>query len=725
MGGASLGCLLTVLHAGTAKAQAAAPAAPAAPATGRVEEVVVTAQRRSENLQNTPVAVTALTSASLATRQLNKVENLSSSVPSLLIQQVTASPSAIAIDMRGDAELSGGLITSESPVALYIDDVYQSRLSAANIELGDLERIEVLRGPQGTLYGRNSMTGAIKFITRQPDGSEWLNGELGYGSFGDKRAQFSVGTPIGPHLGLAVSGLFTDTDGWQHDTTLDRTVGKMTNEALRASLGLVDTGPFTAVLRAGYVHTYGDGQYFTPTNPDTGAPLLPYGDTASPYPSAAHLVETSQSLTLGYRIGQLTLRSITALAQTSDYWTLDFSGGFNPFPGAPTEAGFDRDNVAHQHQITQEFQAVGDAFEGRLHYIGGLFFFDESAHEAITDTFGADTVAPYPVSLLPTSFTTTSRSYAAYGQADFKVTDKLTLTGGLRYTDDQKHFNGAIQNGFAFPFVYGSDVTKLSDNVWTPKFTAQYQVSDTLLTYATISRGYRAGGFNGLAVASTSVFGLPYQPETAWSYEAGAKMEFWDRRARLNAAFYYEQLDNLQQTVITSGGSAQTENAAQAHVYGLELEGTVTPVKDLTLFSNLTLTNDGYDELNPDTSAAQAHATQLPLVSHVQAQVGGTWRITPEVLRGGAFILASDFAYRSSHYSDAAETVVGFIQPSERLNASVTWQLAGGHWSVTAAGKNLTDEHHYYDGIALIPGLFGGKLPLEPISGMLTLKYVY
>ena len=722
---ASLAGAIVAFDAQNALAQSA-PVATAAGSSGRVEEVVVTAQRRSENLQKTPVAVTALTSAALEARQLTKVENLSSSVPSLQIEQVTASPSAITIDLRGASETVGGLVTSESPVALYIDDVYQSRLSASNIDLGDLERIEVLRGPQGTLYGRNSMTGAIKFITKQPGSTPWLDAGASYGSFDEKRLQLSAGAPVAPHIGLTFAGVYDDKNGFQYDPALGRHVGGYTSESARISAGLIDTGPLTAVLRGGFTHVYGEGQYFTPSDPTTAAARVPFAQTLQPYPSAAHYVEAETSLTLGYRFSEaFTLRSITAYNDTTDHWTLDFSGGYLGPPGTPSK-GFNRVNVADDRQFTQEVQALGDVMDGKLHYIAGFFFFDEHANESIADYVGAGAFGfgfpGTPIQLLPTLFDTKSKSYAGYGQADYKVTSKLTLTAGLRYTDDQKAFIGVIQTGL-FNFTYTPTSDTLSSHVLTPKFTAEYQFTPDLQAYATVSRGYRSGGFNGLAVVAPAVFGLPYRPETNWSYEAGSKVEFWDHRARINGAFYYEMLSDLQLTAGTGNGNFPIQNAAKAHVYGLELESSVTPVKNVNLFGTLALTQDGYDQLNPLSAAAIAKATELPLLSKVQLQFGGSWRVEPTWLGGGGVTFTADIDYRNHRYSDATQAFVGLIPRQYHVNASMTYQTPDKHIELGVRARNLTNEHYYFDGLAFAPPVIAGKFPSPPATWMVFVKY--
>ncbi len=326
--------------------------------------------------------------------------------------------------------------------------------------------------------------------------------------------------------------------------------------------------------------------------------------------------------------------------------------------------------------------------------------------------------------MLPTTFTTNSRSIAGYAQADYRATNKLTLTAGIRYSKDDKNFSGAIQQGL-FNFTYADVKTKQSNSIWTPKFTARYQFTHSWMSYVTVARGYRAGGFNGLAVFNPVVFGAAYQPETVWSYEAGNKVNFWGDRAQLNGDFYYEQMSNLQMTAETSGGNFPIQNAAQAHVYGLELEGELKPLQGLSLYGNLALTEDGYDQLDPTTAAAQAGATQLPLVSKVQFQIGGSYMMEPAFLQGGVMTLNADYDYRSHRWSDPTQALVGYIPDANYVNASISVQSPDGHWELTASGRNLTDEHYYFDGIAFIPGAVAAKFASPPATWMMTLKYTY
>ena len=703
-----------------------------APAT-QVEEVVVTSQHRREQIQKVPVAVTALTAASMTQRGIQKTEDLAASVPSLSVTQLTAGPETVQISLRGAVEQTGGLITSESPVALYIDDVYQARLSSANIDMGDIERVEVLRGPQGTLYGRNSMTGAVQFVTRQPDGSTWLDAALGYGSYNEARGQFSGGTSLAEHLAGSLSAVFDTKDGWQRDEVLNKNVGGNSDIGIRGALSTVNTGDFSATLRAGYVYEFGQGVYFTPVNAVTNAPqVAKFGDTNAPQEDHASSRTYSTSLNMNYDLGDVQLKSITAFQYLTDTWGLDFSGGYELAPGAAPETGFFRQSDADEHQFTQEFRATGDTLGGRLKYIGGLFFFTERANQTLNDTIGSYLFGqPDVYHIKPTNYSTSSSSYAAYGQADYLITKKLTFTAGVRFSEDRKRFEGSLQDGLTDLFggppaaIVTVPHTKIDNTVVTPKFTLSYQITNDLLAYATIARGYRAGGFNGLAVADPSILGKPYAPEKDWSYEVGSKLSLFHHQLTFNAAAYYETITNLQETVATSDGSFATENAAQAHIDGLEFEFQAVPFDDVHLYGNLSLTDDKYDQLQANTEAAEFGATQLPLLAHVQAQIGGNWKLHPAFTRGYPLVLAADYAYKSPYYGDAENSSVSLTSSSNRLNASLTILTPDEKWSLTASGRNVTDAHYYFSGISFITGLVSSKFPSETGQWLLTLKYHY
>lgn len=684
--------------------------------------LVVTAQRREQDLQKTPVAVSALGAEQLAQQQIAQVENLSRAVPSLFVKQVSASPSALAIALRGAQDLTGGLVTSESPVGLYVDDVYQSRLSAANFNLADIERIEVLRGPQGTLYGRNSMTGAVKFVTRQPDGKTWLTAEGAVGSY--KKEQFKVtgGAPISDHLAGAFSAIYGTQGGWQKHGVTGARIGNSYNWGVRGALGLIDAGPWDVKLSASYEKTESDGLHFTPVD-DAGKELMGgYGAHFSPSDANGDNARGAISAHVGYDFGSFKVKSITAYNTLDDDWTLDFTGG--AFLYAPTTplTGFLRETQATSQQFTQELQALGET--DRLNWIVGAFYYQEDAKQVLNDTFGPGLFGPSALSLLPTTMWIDSKSYALYGQADYRLTDDLTVTAGLRYGKDDKSFEGLIQNGFGFPASLARVSTGQGAVVATPKVSVQYQVSSDLMVYGTIARGYRSGSFNGLMIADPILYGAPYNPEYNWSYEAGAKTEFWERRGKLNLAAYTQKISDLQQSALRNGSNI-TENAAKATISGVEAELAVTPARGVNLFANLTYTDARYDELGANTSAAQAGASKLPLISKWQGQFGGSWKVEPAALDGWAMLLAADYAYRSQWHSEATNGAIGLIDGVGQANAALSLLSPDNRWTVSLEGKNVTNEKYYISCAVFIAGVANWCQAVDPAKWSVRIRYQY
>lgn len=681
-----------------------------------VGDIVVTAQRREQNLQDTPIAISAFSEEMLEARGVTDVINIAASTPGLYISQGTASPSTLQIAMRGALEQNGGTITSESPVAIYIDDVYQSRLSAANYDLADIERVEVLRGPQGTLYGRNSMTGAIKLITRQPNGNHWLNMDVSYARFQEVRAKVSGGAPLTGNLALAASAFYDNRDeGWQYNETLDKDVSKFRRYGAQLALGLTNIDGLEAVVTGRYIKSDSDGQHFLPidiTSP-TFEPALPFYHTRTPREANGDNEQYSVSLKLGYEIGNLTLRSITAYQHMEENWALDFAGGY-VFPNGAIDVGFFRNSDGEQRQFTQEFQLLGKLLDNRLNFILGAFFFDEKASQATR----GDLLPPFGASFLPASLDTRSKSTAFYGQVDYEIVPRLTASVGLRYTHDTKSFEGTTQNFFLPELV---DVaSSIKANVWTPKFNLQWEFGDGGMVYATVAKGYRAAGFNSLVIADPVNYGAPYRPEFAWSYEVGLKLDAFDRLLRMNVAAYHQELSDLQTLADAGGGSFIIQNAAKAQVRGVELEATLNPVRGVSLFGNLTYTDDKYKELDPSTQAAIAGADRLPLISRWQYQVGGTIDIP---LGEGALVLAADYNHRSPYFSLVNLAPSSRQKSIGRANGSITYKAPGDKFEVYAQATNLFDSKDWFASAEFIPGVFGYKIPLEPLVWRVGFRY--
>ena len=705
--------LVTIIAAAPAMAQEA-PQASSDAVTGN--DIVVTAQRREQSLQDTPIAVSAFSPEMLEDRAITSVVNIAQNTPGLYLSQGTASPSTLQVAMRGALEQNGGTITSESPVAIYIDDVYQSRLSAADYDLADIERVEVLRGPQGTLYGRNSMTGAIKLITRQPNGEHWANFDISYARFEEVKAKVSVGAPITGNLALAASGFYDNrNEGWQHNIYTGEDVTKFRRYGGQVALGITNVDKLEAVVTARYAKSTSDGQHFLPIEPTSPYnPAIGFYETRTPLPALGNNEQYSFSGRLGYDLSDtITVRSITAYQHLKERWALDFAGGYVA-PGSTADpiVGFYRDSLGRQNQFTQEFQLLANSADDRFHFIAGAFYFREHAEQGTAgDIF-------LGFQLQPSTIDTTSKSYAGYAQADYEIIPGLTASAGIRYTHDTKSFFGTTPDslGVIHDLNYA-----IKANVWTPKFNLQYKFSDDAMVYATVARGYRAAGFNSLNSGDPDNYGAPYAPEFAWSYEIGGKVELLDRKLLLNVAAYHESLNDLQTLAFgPAAGSFLIQNAAKAKVQGVEVESTLRPVEGVSLFGNVTYTYDKYLELDPASQAAGAGATRLPLISRWQYQLGGTADMP---LGDSTVTLAADYSWRSSYNSLVSLSEASQNPAIGRANASITYKLPGDHIQFYAQATNVFNSKDWFASAEFVPGLFGYKIPLEPRVWRVGFRY--
>lgn len=689
--------------AGTATTTVAQEAA----SSGGLEEVIVTAQRREQNLQDTPVTVTALTGSQLEDFGIKNVQDIAKNVPNLQMLPLTASPSTFQIGLRGGVEQTGGLIVSEPVVGLYVDDVYRGRLQGANIQLSDVERIEVLRGPQGTLYGRNTFSGAIKIVTRTPSmDNSWLDLSASRGSYDESVLSASVGGGLSDTLGASFAVLYRDMgEGWIFNRAQGRDIGAEENLSVRGKLAW-ETGPW----RGAFTLTYGkdDNDGYIPTAVRFVPPTVPTGPANQvttrqvrprfgsdayvaeyPQPSSGEMKTVSATLDIAREFDGFTVRSITGYVDLEDDWRWDIAGGLNPAPGTYTPS-FDRQSAAAADQITQELQALGASADGRFNWIGGLYYFSEQGDQSLTDNIPLF----FLFNLQPTFLTVDTDSWAAFGQASWKVTDRLSATVGARYTADDKSFTGSIQSGFGAPPPRTTVSVSESFSAFTPKFGLDMAFTDDVFGYLSVSRGFKAGGFNGLAVLNPAVFRAVYGPQEVWTYEAGLKADWLDRRVRTNVTLFSNDISGLQQTATVGAGSFATQNVGDATVNGLEAEITAQPTDGLTVFATLGYMDGQYDRLAANSQAAQARATDLPLVSDwtalygfaYEAGLNASWR----------WRLGADARYVGDHFLETTNAirVVGY----SRYDAFVGVVSEDGHWDIRLSGKNLSDEVSYVTG---------------------------
>jgi iron complex outermembrane receptor protein len=722
------GCVISGLTSGWAWAQPQSQPPGQDEGKPALEEIIVTAERRAQNLQTVPVTISAFSVERLENSLVTRTEQLADFVPNMSMRDGVNNPSTLSVSLRGQGEGGGGIATSESPVAFYVDDIYQARLSGTNIEFSDIERIEVLRGPQGTLFGRNSMVGAVNVITATPGDDTRANASASYGNYDTVKLKGAVSGPVVPGaLALSLSGMYSDqSKGFWTSIATGRRVGKKDSWGLRGKLHLYSSEVFTATLAAYYTDANNDGFITTPTDPVTQAPLDgSYFITRSPLQTFGDTTLWGVNGRFTAALGEVTLKSITAYATVDDGFRFDLSGGVRTAPNV-YRVGFDRTSQIDQDQWTQEVQLLGDAVDGRLDWIVGGYFFTEEGSQIFTDllflrAFGI--TVPLPV----TTYTMTTKSYSGFAQIGYDITDRLRLSAGGRYTDENKDLVGRK----------GAPVSSSTGyNAFTPKVSVDYRVTDDIFVFANAARGFKAGGWQGLAGDAVSL-ATPFNEETAWNYEIGTKSDLFDGRARLNVTAFLTKFKDLQTAVLVPGtANAVTRNGIDMDQYGLEIEGTVVPAEGLNLFVVLGFQGEKFRRIDPlatiydpVTRGIRAGVERIPGVSHKAGSIGFTYTAPLAELGTGVpgnVRIGADFNFRDHVYADVTNTIVGRNSAQSRLNGYVGYESEAEDWQLNLAARNITDEVDWVNGLDL-RGLFGQgvRQAVEPFTWMLEFKYRY
>ncbi len=626
----SIGISLTLClsTSGAALAQSAGDAE-----QGVLAEVTVTAQRRSESLQSVPVAVSAFDPAALDAHQVLTLRDVSNVVPNLWMETKTGLSSGSRAALRGVGE-DESFFTSDPPVGIYIDDVYIPRQTGALFDLYDVERIEVLRGPQGTLYGRNTSAGAIKLVSVKPSPERRVMAELTGGDYGRFDARASLSGGLSEHLSGQLAALSRQRDGYDRNLVDGSRVNDQDIFSWRAALRYQPSETLDILLSFDQSRERSTPGYATgvllqppgglgPWNPDQQ-----YDGDTNVHTLRSDLLDPQNdldqrggSVNIGWELGDATLRSITAWRGLDNTLLLDADGQDTCFGLALPCLHLYQDQS--QDQFSQELQLQGKAFSDRLDYVAGAYYFTESnwqrTENIILAPFGTN---PYFDTSLDTD------SIALFGSATWAATERLNLTAGVRWTRDSKDFGSAVfeasgaaqqvcvsadhtQVYSAGPCTIGSPVGATTDRLsrrfdqsWskvTPRIAADFQLNDDAMIYASISTGFKSGAFDGRE-SSTALYTLqPIAPETTQSYEVGGKAEWFGRRLRTNLALFINEIDDLQGTGTNVVTNTFTRfSVGDAETRGAEIEITAKPIAPLTLTASVGLLDTKYTKINFD-----------------------------------------------------------------------------------------------------------------------------
>ncbi|HWT52211.1 MAG TPA: TonB-dependent receptor [Caulobacter sp.] len=811
-------------------------AAGAAHGQAVVEEVVVTAQKRAENVQDVPIAISAFTANALQERAVGNVAQLSNLAPNVTLDGGTpfsGSPSVLSAYVRGIGS-DDFAFNIDPGVGIYVDGVYLARTVGANQDLLDVERIEILKGPQGTLFGRNTIGGAISIVTREPGDTFKFKGDVTVGSFNLMQARGSADLPLAEGLSSSITFGIKSREGYVEripfpDARARNTTsytafpssdyntasreggenswnlrgklkwkGESTKIVLAADYTHEDGGGLANTLIGTTVTVPGNfagttnlpGTAFDPTgttgflfgglynfcigstsaqiaarnaqalcgvrgtqyspglhvaslasvnvDADPNNDRLPYDsrfvskDIDKSYAtgnSFSNLVNWGTGLTVEHSLtDDVTLKSITA------YRKLLWKSGTDA-DGSPLNIGQLSFNMK-QWQFSQELQLLGSAFDKKLNYVLGGYYFKEkgSLHDYVTFDEGLLQVDG------PNQLET--KNYAAFGQIDWRPIDLIGVTIGGRYTKEKKLFEGGQQdlNGFNYklfgcsdangnitpngPFplapiscqtglsypdpanpvrVYAPGVNSQEFSNFSPKIGVQLHPADDLMGYVSWSKGYKTGGWT-TRLTNPQLTAQPFGEETATTWEAGFKSKLLDRRLQLNGSVFQTQYDGIQLN-FQQGTSPTIRNAGNAKIKGVEVEAVAVPMDGLTINASAGYLHARYTDVlagvlavsgpNPFQAGTFVGA---PLPKTPKWKLNVSPRYEVKLGNGGSVTAIADWTYTSSIWNNAQRTYLLKRPAVQVVNASVAYADPGGAWTLTVGGTNLTDKRYLTTG---------------------------
>lgn len=701
-----------------------------------LEEITITAEKRASTVQATPVSIVAFTGEDLANAGVSSTEALAGLTPGLTVQKEVIGK--VVIRGVGTENYTVG---SDPGVAIHKDGVYIARSSVAMFDFFDVSRIEVLRGPQGTLYGRNASGGVINIISNEPGAEFGGYVKADVGNYAKRRLEAVLNAPLSDGARLRISGLYAERDGYTINkfpglpavpanpvtgfpgyaaipSARSRGVDQLDNQELgsvRAQLD-IDIGDSVSLLMQGELIR--DDSLPPAFKYFEGAPWAGAGDLVLPdlrevsqgletaipgsgrtVPSVGRADQDGFSARLTWDLGGSTFTSLTAYRKIDFSWIND-GDGFDQF----FVTYFQTDE---SKQLTQEFQLSGGD-DTDFKWILGAYYLDE---EAKTFT-GIPFILPiFPAPYILWDGTANTQAFAVFGQGTYSINDRLRVTAGLRYNKEDK--NGSL----AYNLFGGLLPEPELDDSWnavTPKLGFDYDFSENVMGYVSATRGFKSGGFNLIALQG------PYDPEYLWAYELGLKTKGAGGRLIANfGAFYYDYKDLQVGKVVNL--SATVVNAAKATIKGLEAELRAAPGGGFEISAGLAWLDAKYDEFetddpgftgNPSAPGALGCGRQvgapatppavnrtislkgckLPRAPEIQGALGVQW--TGQVA-GGELWARADYAYRGDQYftqfnrDNVAQNAYGTV------NARVGFRGRDNRWALTLWGDNLTDKEYF------------------------------
>jgi len=691
-------------------------------ALAQLDEIVTTAQRRDQNVQDVPLAVTAFSPEEMLAKQIDEPLDLVQYVPNLYGGNNTGLGTANVYYIRG-AGNTESIATFDPPVGTYVDEIYIGRQNGNNVGFFDVEGIEVLRGPQGTLFGRNTTGGAI--VTRMRKPSETAGGyiDLSYGSYNRKVARASIDAPVNENVLTKISAYYVDDEGFVDNLATGEKLNGQEALGIRGDIRFLLTESFQWDLSADYTEddstsilNYSRGG--SPLSGVTGNKDRVSNTGLSTERGTGTLVEQALagkglgnqneniSLTsnMQFDVGSGQMNFIAGYRSLDQDFIIDFfDGGLG---GQQYSAGgFTIINEGEHDQFSAELKYLNTYMDGALDIISGVYYFHEDNTTAFTDLFTIDVnpgaaVVPFTLNLASRTMTNTLDTYAAYVQGDYRMSDQLTVTLGARWTEEEKivgYADNSGANALTTAAINGLGIgTSQKKALITPRAVLNYQWTDDISTFVSATKGFKSGGWNARGTTADQI--VPFGPEKVWNYEAGLRSVLLDNTVSFNATAFFMDTDGVQvPSAFTRPNGAIafiTQNFADLENKGIEMDIDYQPNEDLTLYGSL-----GYQDINYKNLPAIGLQQQADCIASPTNAGGGVGIIAPDcsvarpvrapeysLTLGGSYDVDFENGWTltpSANVRIVGETFVG------------TANAAGGFedgYTLVNAGLALTDE---------------------------------
>ncbi len=671
----------------------------ATPAMAQIDEVVTTAQRRSQSLQDVPVAVTVINAEALETKQINGTTDIQNFVPNLNIGTNTGTANGGRIFLRGIGEdESRGAV--EPAVGTYIDGVYVGRAIGTLIDLVDIEQVEVLRGPQGTLYGRNSNGGAIKITSVKPQDTQAFSAKATYGNNERFDLKGMANLPITDTTAVRVSAMYKTRDGFfdiipNGVAAGERRngVGALDSKAFRAALSQ-DIGDWNVLLSADYIDdnsdpipssifpgVAGDDTAFTiePAGTCTSSSQTPIGafDFRPVGCYTAHSSETKSrglSATVTGNIGNYDVQSITSFRRLDD--------------NLQSHIGYSYAQVTDQEQISQEL-TVSSNYQGPFNFVAGGYYFKEDLN--------LDSFFVYPFSIA-----SDVESVAVFGQANYDISDRATFTAGIRYTDEKRDHQGINRT---------SNLTssgEINDDRVSFSTKLDYDLTNNIMVYGSYATGYKGGGFSPDCFGPAGCF-LPVDEEKVATMEFGVKSRLLENSLNLNTTYFNNNYDNLQIAASVAGLGFTRFNVDETKIQGVEIEMLFQPTDRFDFSANVGLLDAKYKSLTLQQASGLTNGGQpcpggvvtvecalnlgLKNAPDYKINLAATYK---HPLSMGELAFSGDINFEDDSFNLVANAPVSALSEIPTLiNGRIAFKPKDSFWNVAVWAKNILDKEYY------------------------------